>query len=277
MVGERYVELLKRSILGALDEDNQLRVWYLRRCLTERAFYDPRTLYAIRQHAPDAAARFLGSNEKGMPYEWDLDQLPFTLSMSGRARVESLEQCVRDVIRDEVPGDFIECGVWRGGMAILMRGLLEVLGDGGRTVWVADSFEGLPAPRAEPDNASGVDLSKQVVPSLAVDAETVRRNFANHGLLDDRVRFLEGWFADTLPAAPIDQLALLRADGDMYSSTVDILSSLYDKVSPGGVIIIDDYALPACRVAVDEFLQQRGLRPTLVEVDWACVYWRKGA
>jgi O-methyltransferase len=110
---------------------------------------------------------------------------------------------------------------------------------------------------------------------LAVGVDEVRSNFARYGLLDDQVRFLEGWFADTLPSAPIERLAVLRLDGDMYASTMDALEPLYPKVSPGGFVIVDDYALPGCRRAVDEYRARDGIDEPIVDIDGMGVFWRR--
>ena len=161
-------------------------------------------------------------------------------TMIGRARLDNLHRCIVDVLRDEIPGDLIETGVWRGGATIFMRAIVRAYGDTQRRVWVADSFRGLPRPDVEKYPADrGYDMS--VWSSLAVSAEEVRENFRRFGLLDYRVVFLEGWFADTLPVAPIDRLAVLRLDGDLYQSTMDGLVHLYPKLSPGGFAIVDDY------------------------------------
>ena len=197
-------------------------------------------------------------------------------TMVGGARLANVRHAVETVLADDVPGDLIETGVWRGGVTILMRGILEAWGDTDRSVWVADSFEGLPAPNVEayPDD-EGHDLSG--VSTLMVGADRVRANFERYGLLDDRVRFLEGWFADTLATAPIEQLAVLRLDGDLYESTMDALVPLYDKVSPGGFVIVDDYgAWEPCRKAVDDFRAEHDITDEIIEVDWTGVYWRKG-
>ena len=102
----------------------------------------------------------------------------------------------------------------------------------------------------------------------------MRDNFRRYGLLDDEVEFLEGWFKDTLPAAPIERLAILRLDGDMYGSTMETLEALYDKVGPGGFVIVDDYILPGCRKAVDDFRAARGIAAPMTDVDGAAVFWR---
>lgn len=203
------------------------------------------------------------------------DWPPTAETMVGRRRLADVRSCVDTVLADEVPGDFVETGVWRGGVTILMRGMLEAWGDHDRRVWVADSFRGLPAPDGEayPQDV-GHDLSG--VAALAVSADQVRANFARYGLLDDRVCLLEGWFRDTLPAAPIDELAILRLDGDLYESTMDALVALYPKLSTGGYVIVDDYgAWEPCRQACDDFRARHGITDEIVTVDWTGVHWRR--
>jgi O-methyltransferase len=195
-------------------------------------------------------------------------------TMIGLRRLENLRDCISTVVADQVDGDVLEAGVWRGGAAIFARAALDVLGGGERTVWVADSFEGLPRPAPGAVDDTGVRYWE--IDDLAVGVEQVKANFERYGLLDDRVQFLKGWFADTLPLAPIDKLAILRADGDMYTSTIEILEPLYDKVQPGGFVIVDDYGcVPACRQAVDDFRRHRGITEPLTRIDWTGVYWRR--
>jgi len=205
------------------------------------------------------------------------DWPPAAETMVGRQRLADVRFCVGSVLDDGVPGDFIETGVWRGGVTILMRGMLEAWGDTDRRVWVADSFQGLPAPDADafPQDV-GHDMSD--VPTLAVSADQVRANFQRYGLLDAQVQFLEGWFRDTLPRAPIDQLAVLRLDGDMYESTMDALESLYPKLSVGGYVIVDDYgAWEPCRQACTDYRDRHGITDEIVSIDWTGVHWRRGA
>jgi len=196
-------------------------------------------------------------------------------TMVGLARLSSLRACVVQVLADQVPGDLLEAGTWRGGSAILMRAVLEAYGDTGRRVWVADSFQGVPPPDAERYPADAGDTF-HTWDELAVPVERVKANFAKYGLLDDRVRFIEGWFKDTLSEAPVEQLAVLRIDGDLYESTLDALRPLYPKVAPGGFVIVDDYGcVPGCKLAVDEFREEHGITTPLEEIDWTGVFWRK--
>jgi len=111
---------------------------------------------------------------------------------------------------------------------------------------------------------------------LAVPLERVQDNFRRYGLLDSQVRFLKGWFRDTLPTAPIDRLAILRLDGDLYESTIQALDSLYDKLSPGGFVIVDDFHnVAACRQAVHDFRNNRGITDPIQTIDWGGAFWRR--
>ena len=195
-------------------------------------------------------------------------------TMVGMKRLDNLEMCVRRVIADGVPGDMIETGVWRGGSCILMRALLKSLNVTDRRVFVADSFEGLPAPDAEKYPADAGDLHHKYS-FLAVTEEQVKQNFRRYGLLDDKVVFLKGFFADTLPTAPIEKLSILRLDGDMYSSTIDALNSLYPKLQAGGFCIVDDYMLPGCQKAIHDYRAEHGIDEEMVQIDNLARYWRK--
>jgi O-methyltransferase len=196
-------------------------------------------------------------------------------SMAGLRRLENLQYCVTDVLRRGVPGDLIETGAWRGGVTIFMRAILEAYADTERRVWVADSFQGLPKPDPERWPAEAGD-EHWTMGQLAVSLEEVQANFARYGLLDERVRFLAGWFADTLPTAPIKRLAVLRLDGDMYGSTMEALEALYPKLSVGGYVIVDDYgAIPQCKEAVTDFRTAHDINDPMETVDWTGVYWQR--
>lgn len=196
-------------------------------------------------------------------------------TMAGTKRLDNVHACMEDVLRAGVPGDLIETGVWRGGVAILMRAILAAYGVTDRTVWVADSFEGLPPPQIDQYPAdAGYDLHQ--VQELKVSIEQVRSHFDRYGLLDGQVQFLKGWFKDTLPIAPIDRLSILRLDGDLYESTMDALVHLYPKLSVGGYIIVDDYgAILPCRQAVGDYRRTHGITEPIVPVDWTGVYWQR--
>ncbi|RAV13561.1 macrocin O-methyltransferase [Mycolicibacterium sp. GF69] len=197
-------------------------------------------------------------------------------TMIGMQRLTSLQECVETVLAEEIPGDLVECGVWRGGASILMRAVLAAYGDEKRRVWLADSFAGMPPP--DPANYKadkGMRLDRNAF-ILAVPVTQVQANFERYGLLDDQVRFLPGWFKDTLPDAPIDSIAVLRLDGDLYESTIQALDALYPRLSPGGFCIIDDYhALKPCRKAVTDYREKHGVSAQIMEIDGIGVLWRK--
>lgn len=203
----------------------------------------------------------------------DWPQLAHT--MIGVKRMDNLQFCVESVLQDKVPGDLIETGVWRGGACIFMRGILKAYGIRDRTVWVADSFAGLPPPDPAKYPADAGDMH-HTIRQLAISVEQVQSHFAKYGLLDDQVKFLKGWFKDTLPGAPIDRLAVARLDGDMYESTMDGLTHLYPKLSCGGYLIVDDYgAVPACKQAVEDYRRAHDITEPIVPIDWGGVYWQR--
>lgn len=193
-------------------------------------------------------------------------------SMVGIRQFDSMQACIGNVLRDQVPGDLLEAGVWRGGMAIFMKGVLKASGELSRRVWVADSFEGLP--KLDRGQDKSVWWWRQG--DMAVSESIVKGNFARFGLLDDQIMFLRGYFSDTLPTAPINNLAILRIDADLYTSTREVLLSLYPKLSPGGYCVVDDYQnLPDCRRSVEEYRNANGIRDKIVPIDSRAVYWRR--
>jgi O-methyltransferase len=196
-------------------------------------------------------------------------------TMIGLKRLDNIQYCIETIVRDGVPGDFIETGVWRGGACIFMRAALKAHGDSTRKVWLADSFAGLPRPDEARYEADAGDQHHSFGDWLAVSRQRVEKHFSRYGLLDDQVRFLEGWFKDTLPNAPIERLSLLRLDGDMYESTIQALAGLYAKLAPGGFVIVDDYHLKPCAKAVQDFRQAHSVRDEILDIDGNGVYWRR--
>jgi O-methyltransferase len=261
-VDTAYLELLKDCLTASIYDQSSWRVLepsgnFIRRFfLSQLAKRNKLVLHA----APyDPTSRQNGT-------DWPL----FAYTMIGRKRLDNVEFCVRDVVARRIPGDIVETGTWRGGCCIFMRAVLKQLDDS-RTIWACDSFEGMPAPKDEHDQ---VDLSS--LQYLAVSLEQVQNNFRRFGLLDQQVKFLKGWFCDTLPTAPIDRISILRLDGDLYHSTMDALSNLYHKVCRGGYVIVDDYgSWPECKRAVHDFLDSQKLSVSIIPVgDEQGVYWR---
>lgn len=196
-------------------------------------------------------------------------------TMIGLKRLNNIEDCVKDVLKNNIEGDLIETGVWRGGATIYMRALLKAFDNSEKIVWVADSFEGLPKPDEINYKEDKGDIH-HTFQGLVISMDEVKNNFKKYGLLDEQVRFLKGWFKDTLPTAPIDKLSLLRLDGDMYESTMDGLVNLYPKLSVGGYIIIDDWgAVPQCKIAVEDYRKKHHISEEIKTIDWTGVYWKK--
>jgi len=261
-----YLDLL-RSYLTRYGDDELIPIRAASRPLIGRAFdiLARRGFKVVRAVPSDEQKRNLG-------LDWPIA----AETMIGMQRLTSLQHCVETVLAEDIPGDLIECGVWRGGACILMRGILAAYGDQERCVWVADSFAGVPKPDKENYSADEDMKLHLVTDVLAVPEATVKANFERYGLLDDRVRFLAGWFKDTLQASPIESIAVLRLDGDLYESTIQALDALYPRLSVGGFCIIDDYnPIPACRQAVTDYRKREGVSADINEIDGSGVFWRK--
>jgi hypothetical protein len=235
----------------------------IKRILTNTIYEDPN----ISPRQPPSYVKQLRENGQ----DWPL----MAHTMIGMKRLDNLQYCVEKVIAENVPGDLIETGVWRGGAAIFMRAILKAYGVTGRRVLVADSFEGLPLPSPEQFPADADDVHHENA-YLAVSLEEVKMNFERYGLLDEQVVFIKGWFRDTLPSISANSFAVIRLDGDMYESTWDALTNLFPKLSVGGYVIVDDYkVVPGCRAAVEDFRHQHNIVDEIHEIDWAGVYWRR--
>lgn len=194
-------------------------------------------------------------------------------TMIGEVRLQNILDLGAQLLDDPgVPGDFVECGVWRGGATILMAGLLTERRElGYRKVWVCDSFEG--CPKGTGDHAADPHHTYKF---LAVPQKEVEENFRKYNLMSENIRFVPGFFKDTLPPEGMRQIALLRADGDLYESQTQILEGLYDKVADRGFIIIDDYYnIDSSHRAVEDFRSRRGITSPMIRVDWCAAYWRK--
>lgn len=248
-----YLELLKLSLADLANG------W------TMSAF--PRTKGGVFSCEPQSAEEMrLRSVGLGWPLQG--------LTMAGLVRLDDLQECVETVVADGIVGDLIETGVWRGGSSLLMRATLDALGDTTRTVFLADSFQGLPAPDAEgfPED-EGLDLSRNDF--LAAPLDEVRANFERLLGGTEGVEFVAGFFDETLPTLAGGRWSLLRLDGDTYESTWIALDSLYPGLADGGFVIVDDYAVPACRQAVTDYRERHGIAADIVPVDDVCSRWRR--
>lgn len=263
-----YIDLLKR-VLTRLDfPEESFRQYHpigRKRPIISpiQRLLERKNVYLVHKVAKDNELRRMG---RDVPTQAE--------TMVGIPRLDNVQHCIEQVLEDQVPGDLIETGVWRGGTVIFMRAVLAVHGVDDRRVWVADSFEGFPLPDIDnfPQD-QGQTLYEWDV--ISVDLETVKENFRRYGLLDDQVQFLVGWFRDTLPNAPIDSLSILRLDADLYEPTMEALASLEPRVSSGGFIIVDDYSWTTCARAVNDYRDKLQISSPIIPIDSTGVYWRK--
>jgi hypothetical protein len=200
---------------------------------------------------------------------------PFT--MTSRERMYALWQAINHVTAAKVPGDIVECGVWRGGSTLLAAMTLARRGDAERRLWLFDTFEGMAEPGPmDAVGASGEDPRAVWSASQTDDHNTwcyaslddVTANMTLSGLASERFTFVKGKVEDTIPASIPGPIAVLRLDTDWYESTRHELHHLFPLLQPGGVLIIDDYGhWEGARRAVDEYLEQTGTHLLLARVD----------
>lgn len=263
---------------GPAPDAEALRSAYLdllKMCLCDLA--GGRTLTVSRMGTERDPVQPLFSRELGEEELWVRAQgfdWPWSgLTMVGLARLDDLQSCVEQIVADGVPGDLIEAGVWRGGASILMRATLDSLGAADRTIWLADSFRGLPPPDEAFPEDRRLDLSW--IGYLAASVDEVRGHFARFGC-ERGIEFVEGFFEESLPALRSQSWSLVRIDADTYESTWVALDSLYPGLSVGGFLIVDDYQfVEECRAAVDDFRREHGIEEAIETIDQVGVRWRR--
>lgn len=203
--------------------------------------------------------------------DWPSDN---AITMIGEKRLDNIVDCITQIQKDNVQGDLIECGVWRGGASVFMKAALNELSMS-RKVFVADSFCGF-----QKKNELRFDIDKGAnfldAKELAVSKDEVKKNFEKYKLLDENVVFIEGFIENTLPSFTAS-LSLVRLDMDLYGPTLMALEYLYDKLSIGGFVIIDDYtSMLCCITAVEHFRQRHNVTEKIHMIDHTGAYWRKG-
>lgn len=207
-----------------------------------------------------------------LPYDAKLRQFgddwpPFGHTMVGHVRLQNIKTLIEAIVAKNVPGDFAELGVWRGGSCIFAKAVFDTLGQHDRVVYVFDAFESLP----------GYGSASSFIKT---SEETVRHNFQKYGVLDDNVAFIRGLFKDTLPNFrtyhPRTSIAILRLDGNFYDSHQDALYYLYELVPIGGCVIFDDImSHAAVQQCWADFQKDHGFTEKLVPVDRHAAYFMK--
>jgi O-methyltransferase len=198
---------------------------------------------------------------------------PYTLT--SHERVNALRQAVSYVVRADIPGAIVECGVWRGGsMLAVARTLLE-LGRTDRDLFLFDTFESMPPPGEHDVDVWGTHASTFYDEALAhpgyayLPEEEIFRLLATTGYPVERLHFVKGMVEATLPDAAPERIALCRLDTDWYESTAHEMTHLYPRIVPGGVLLVDDYGhFMGAKRAVDEYFEREGLAVLLNRIDF---------
>ncbi|NJL70643.1 MAG: macrocin O-methyltransferase [Candidatus Competibacteraceae bacterium] len=193
--------------------------------------------------------------------------------------VQNSFECAWNAIKDGVPGDIVECGVFAGTQSAAMAWAC-MRQQQHRKVHLFDSFAGIPkaGPKDDETITALIGTGNGELETTGVSAcsvESVKSNMVQWQIDPSLLHYHKGWFQDTVPLFKVDAIAVLRLDGDLYESTKVCLEHLMPKVSKGGCIIIDDYALTGCRRAVDEYLAAHNLSPEIqvIEGGLGPVYW----
>jgi len=212
------------------------------------------------------------------PEFWPLHQACRDATMTSTERLYALFKAVEYVVRAGIPGDFVECGVWRGGSVMMMALALQRFGGVGRRLYCFDTFEGMPPPGAR-DVRNDTGMPAAEILSAAdktadrsvwaiAPLDHVRRNLASTGYPPELLAYCVGKVEDTLPGSAPAEIALLRLDTDWYGSTRHELVHLYPRLAAGGVLIIDDYGYwRGARQATDEYFLETRHKMLLNRID----------
>lgn len=197
-----------------------------------------------------------------------------SFTATGPKRVLGLLDAVRYVVQNDIPGAFVECGVWRGGSMMAAAYTLRAVGDTSRELYLFDTFEGMPPPTDKDKKFDGTPAAKLLEDAASAyhcvaGLEDVRRNLQATGYPEHKLHFVRGKVEDTIPAQAPEAIALLRLDTDWYESTLHELAHLYSRLVAHGVLIIDDYgAWQGARLAVDEFFATLDFKPMFTRLDY---------
>ena len=260
----RHLEVVKAAILDEHYLDHEARFTHLTRHIIDHQPLVAETLRDPARKDQETYRRLIREREgpSGPDDRAASSFLPY--SAMGRPQLDHLQRCLDTIRADSVPGDLVECGTGRGGGAIFMRAYLDCHELPDRKVWVADRFRASAAPKQVPD------LPKNGVAGFHADLNLVRDGFMRFGLLDDRVRFLQGPM-DTLAVADIKEVALLRIGRNARGDVRNVLDALYDRLAIGGFVVIE----PAASAEADAFRADRGINEPIEPIDSSAFAWRK--
>jgi O-methyltransferase len=200
-------------------------------------------------------------------------------TMTSWERLYALYKSVKYAVENKIPGDVVECGVWRGGSMKLVAQALRALGETDRTLFLYDTFEGMTEPDPSLDvDASGnkasnewLEIQRRRVKWSYASVEEVRDVIAASGYPMDKVVFVKGPVEHTIPATLPERISLLRLDTDWYASTKHEIEHLYPRLSKHGILLLDDYGhYKGAQRAIDEYFDRTGRRPFLTRIDYSC-------
>ena len=193
---------------------------------------------------------------------------PYT--MTSTERIHALINAVRYLVSNQITGDFVECGVWKGGSVMAMALTLLELGRSDRRLFLFDTFSGMTPPGADDVDYLGQN-AREILDTVRCIAsqEEVEIALSRTGYARSQINFVKGRVEETIPLQAPDSVALLRLDTDWYESTRHELEHLFPRLARGGVIIIDDYGhWRGARRAVDEYLHEHNVRLLLHRIDY---------
>jgi cephalosporin hydroxylase len=267
---DRYLELVKAMLLDERTLQHELRVSYLLG-LRGGATPDATVVRDPARTLPHRYNQLVRARQAGRPAADGLAALVATTM--GRAQLDQLSEAAGRVLVEGVRGDLVEVGVGGGGGAIMLRAVVDTLDAPDRLVWLADPFSASLPADGESTEADPSSLPP-TIRRVGCDLNTVRDNLARFGLLDDRVRFLHGRPADTLPSAPMDQVALLRIAPGPGVDAERVLEILHSRLSPGAEVVVAGVADTDVDAAVNRVRERLGITAPMERIDWNAVRWR---
>ena len=209
--------------------------------------------------------------------DWEIINFVRPYTMTSVERLKSLSDAVNYVVENNIEGDFVECGTWKGGSVMCMQKKLMRLNQNDRKFWVFDTYEGMPEPD-DVDKNFNKTAAQQLLDAEEKDNsltwaysnyEETTGNILSTGYPAEKINFVKGLVEDTIPETQIESIALLRLDTDWYSSTKFELENLYPKLVKGGVLIIDDYGhWEGCKKAVDEYFKLNNIPVFMSRIDY---------
>jgi O-methyltransferase len=238
-----------------------------------------RVMGTVKEALGRRGYQLVGGKNPNLPPDYDQATVdlfwkvkPYTLT--SHERVFALRQAVTFVVKAKIPGAIVECGVWRGGSMLVIANTLLELGETSRDLYLFDTFETMPPPGEHDVDVWGTHAAEVYEEALAspvyayIPQDEIRKLLEATGYPPERLHFVKGMVEETIPDAAPAQIALCRLDTDWYESTAHEMEHLYPRITPGGVLLVDDYGhYMGSRRAVDEYIEKHDLVLLLNRID----------